>query len=250
MANPRQRRKSRSATHRPVSHSKNAKRNLKKSPTIRGPKALQDAWDKHKTVKQNYAQLGLVHDLNPIASGGSEMQLAPRYEDDNAGPSTSNEPTPTAGNSGSSIPKGFGRIIRDETGKVIGVEIEDDAMEAEDETMEDLEPQLDGRVCGQWTTGFGKSDIGEKAVGLVAELESIASRKQMNSTTLSVPQSSTGPNIRHPAAGELVYLQRLVDKYGDNVERMAKDRKLNPDQRTEGQLRRALKSSGFLKDSG
>jgi hypothetical protein len=71
MANPRQRRKARSSSHRPISHSRHAKRNMKKvarksyAPcilglnshdcfllAIRGPKALQDAWDKQKTVHQ------------------------------------------------------------------------------------------------------------------------------------------------------------------------------------------------------
>lgn len=78
MANPRQRRKARSGSHKAVRHSNNAKKNLKKQPrqssicillcqrnyvelvslylavAIRGPKVLQDAWDKHKTVRQKY----------------------------------------------------------------------------------------------------------------------------------------------------------------------------------------------------
>ena len=73
MANPRQRRKARSSSHRPISHSRHAKKNMKKVPrksyspcivnfnfltvmlvflAIRGPKALQEAWDKQKTVHQ------------------------------------------------------------------------------------------------------------------------------------------------------------------------------------------------------
>jgi nucleolar protein 16 len=74
MVNPRQRRKVRSS-HKPVHHSRQAKKLLKKQPralgfflemsalptlilifdthqAIRGPKALQEAWDKHKTVRQ------------------------------------------------------------------------------------------------------------------------------------------------------------------------------------------------------
>ncbi|KAH9060100.1 hypothetical protein EDB87DRAFT_1551613, partial [Lactarius vividus] len=71
MANPRQRRKARSS-QKPVRHSRQAKKLLKKQPPIRGPKALRDAWDKHKTVRQNYAALGLAASLNPRASGGAE----------------------------------------------------------------------------------------------------------------------------------------------------------------------------------
>lgn len=67
----------------------------------------------------------------------------------------------------------------------------------------------------------------------------------MDSTTLAVAQSSTGPNKRHAASGEIAYLTRLTSKYGDDVEGMARDRRLNPEQRTAGQLRRALKNAGL-----
>ena len=51
---------------------------------------------------------------------------------------------------------------------------------------------------------------------------------------------------RHTSQGELKYLQRLGDKYGNDVEQMARDRKLNADQRTAGELRRALRRAGLL----
>lgn len=37
------------------------------------------------------------------------------------------------------------------------------------------------------------------------------------------------------------YLERLVGKYGDSVEGMARDRKLNYEQRTAGELKRSLR---------
>lgn len=64
-----------------------------------------------------------------------------------------------------------------------------------------------------------------------------------SSNTLSA--SITGVGGRHSSNGETRYLQRLVDKYGANLAGMSKDQKLNPDQRTEGQLRRALQRGGF-----
>ncbi|KAG8733359.1 Nucleolar protein 16 [Ceratobasidium sp. 423] len=75
MATPRQRRKNRSGSHSAVKQSRRAKKNLRKHPAIKGPKALQDAWDKKKTVRQNYEAMGLVHSLNPIAQGGTEKAL-------------------------------------------------------------------------------------------------------------------------------------------------------------------------------
>lgn len=63
-------------------------------------------------------------------------------------------------------------------------------------------------------------------------------------TTLSLPLSGAGS--RHVSAGEIKYLDRLVKKYGNNIEGMAGDLKLNPEQRTVGQLRRALKKAKLL----
>jgi nucleolar protein 16 len=51
---------------------------------------------------------------------------------------------------------------------------------------------------------------------------------------------------RHTSQGEIKYLQRLGEKYGNDVEQMARDRKLNTDQRTAGELRRALRRAGVL----
>jgi len=42
------------------------------------------------------------------------------------------------------------------------------------------------------------------------------------------------------------YLEALVKKHGENVKAMAADLKLNPEQRTIGQIRRALKSASLL----
>lgn len=62
----------------------------------------------------------------------------------------------------------------------------------------------------------------------------------------TISASITGVGARHSSTGEKMYLQRLVDKHGvDNIAEMSRDRKLNPEQRTEGELRRALWRGGF-----
>ena len=57
---------------------------------------------------------------------------------------------------------------------------------------------------------------------------------------MSVPISGVGS--RHMSSGEIKYLEPLVKKFGDDVHAMSQDRKLNPEQRTVGQLRRALRN--------
>jgi hypothetical protein len=60
---------------------------------------------------------------------------------------------------------------------------------------------------------------------LTIELERISSvRHSSTATTLSASISGAGP--RQASAGEAAYLQRLVDKYGSDVEQMARDRKV------------------------
>ncbi|KAJ7184263.1 ribosome biogenesis protein Nop16 [Mycena filopes] len=249
MANPRQRKKAHSATHRPVSHARHAKRNLKKTPPIRGPAILSERWQKNKTVRQNYAALGLIHTLNPSASGGVEpIEVTAGDVQDSpvnltaASTSSQSNPTPP-------IPKGHGRIIRDAEGNVTRIEFaEEDADMPEihddrDKTMEELETEMDPYLRQKWVTGLG----GGKGVGgdgdVVEVLESISSTNHTFATTLSAAISGAGP--RHASGGEVAYLQRLLDTHGSDVERMARDRKLNPEQRTVGQLTRSLKRCGL-----
>lgn len=171
MANPRQKRKQKSSSHRPVRHAKHAKKNLKKMPrkytntpiyqystsswiprtysfcnplALRAPKLLQDAWDRHLTVKQkyvvlspdlsvshrritvpSYTALGLLPSLNPRAKGGAEtvpdVTLLPK-------------PAPLAANNTAaiaSVPNGHGRIIRDEHGNVVDVQLNEEDRDEE-----------------------------------------------------------------------------------------------------------------------
>ncbi|KAJ7724060.1 ribosome biogenesis protein Nop16 [Mycena maculata] len=250
MANPRQRRKARSSSHKPVSHARHAKRNLKKTPPIRGPAILSERWDKRKTVRQNYAALGLIHTLNPSASGGVEpVEAAGPSEDVPVGLTIASASSPS--NPTRPIPKGHGRIIRDEAGNVLRVELaeEDEEMPEDDgreKTMEELGPEVEASVRQKWVTGLGGGEKGKGVGGdgnVVQALERISSTNNNATTTLSVAISGAGP--RHASAGEVAYLQRLVDTHGTDVEQMARDRKLNPEQRTVGQLKRSLKRCGL-----
>jgi nucleolar protein 16 len=45
-------------------------------------------------------------------------------------------------------------------------------------------------------------------------------------------------------------LARLVARHGEDVEAMARDRKLNPDQRTVGELTRLIKKAGGFENLG
>jgi len=217
MVNPRQRSKKRSGSFRPVQHSKHAKRNLKKQPPIRGSRILQDSWDKHKTVKQNYDALGLVATLKPNESGGTEHNRYGKLEDETR-PSTSTLGDPkdiAALSAGARIPAGYGRIRNVET-------------------MDDMDhAYLDEKSATTWTQLGPRTATGAKRPNsVVQELEKISEDKGKRGAPRCLSE------------GEAGYLARLVGRHREDVEAMARDRKLNPDQRTAGELRRLIRKAG------
>jgi len=212
MANPRQRRKARSSTHTAV-RSTNAK-SLRKQPPIKGPRILQEAWNKKKTVRQNYAALGLLANLNPTARIGHAAPFEEQPMDDNDGPKTAS--------ASSSLPKGKGRIVRDASGNIVSVTLGDDdddddmgqARRPEESIMPDHAPARPVPA---------KTD-------LVRALETL---------------SASGTRVtRHASAHEVVWLRTLVAAHGDDVEGMVRDVKRNVWQKTGGELRRAISKAG------
>ena len=65
----------------------------------------------------SYAKLGLALNLNPLANGGSERSTNTMIQE----PSPLS-PTKDTTNDEPCIPSGFGRILRDDTGNIIGFE--------------------------------------------------------------------------------------------------------------------------------
>ncbi|KAL4065388.1 ribosome biogenesis protein Nop16 [Scleroderma citrinum] len=237
MANPRQRRK-RKSSHKPVSQSKRAKKLLKKMPTIRGPKALQEAWDKTKTVRQNYLALGLQHTLNPISTGGSEVDI--RYtpkEVESQLPSHSCREEEIGFSSAvkKDVRKGFGRIIRDESGRVIGVEL-----------AEEEEPEVESTSGSIEMPGPASIDVGQHAWVQGGGENAMKPEENHVIESLEVLVASGQKKARHTSEGEKLYLARLVRRYGDDYERMGRDRRLNPEQRTVGELKRAVTRAGGI----
>ncbi|OBZ75947.1 Nucleolar protein 16 [Grifola frondosa] len=207
MANPRQRRKSRN-----------------NRVAIHGPKLLQEAWDKSKTVRQNYEALGLVASLNPIASGGqSDLPASLRPAQPRA----------------HGVPKGYGRIIRDEEGNVVDVELGDEDMEdvVEDAPLEDIPDPAQDAHLAEWVALGSNSRKRTQDASAATSSHVVDALEQMSEL-----RRSRAP--RFTSSGELAVLRRLVGKYEEDVEAMARDRKLNVEQRTAGELNRAIRKAG------
>lgn len=80
-------------------------------------------------------------------------------------------------------------------------------------------------------------------------MESFFAAVSIKSVLEAIPDVSANV-LRFSSKGEVSFLQRLISKYGHDVEAMARDRRLNPDQRTGGEIRRAITKAGGLERLG
>lgn len=82
-------------------------------------------------ANHSYEALGLVASLNPNFSGGTEQPLGATSERWRSGVDVSMEPqAPSSDLAHGNVPTGYGRIIRDEAGNVVDVQLaEEDADE-------------------------------------------------------------------------------------------------------------------------
>jgi nucleolar protein 16 len=193
--------------------------------------------DRNLTLTQNYRRLGLVHRLN-TATGGSEKRL----KKDGEGVEELPEDSLHIKSSAQSAAKkhlGLGetKVERDpETGKIIRVihpgdedmievagrkvrrsnPLNDPLNDSSDDDMEDTQPQKKGRA----------------ATTIVQQLERQADQEG---------QAVKAKKPRHLSPREVEWVTRLIERHGDNLTAMARDRKLNPMQQTEGDLRRRIR---------
>jgi len=203
--------------------------------------------------RRSYAALGLLHTLSPNDSGGRDITHENHNNDRSeshqiAGSSTSKSNDGTMPNGGGAVteqrkgdavgplsgslssntklPRGYGKIVRDEAGNVIDVELGEEPSESLMEEKEIVrgQPETESWVLGN-RAGGGEAD-GSSSV--VRALEEEASRRE------------GGKKTRNTSAGEEKYLALLESAHGEDYGEMARDIRLNPMQYTAGQLRRAI----------
>jgi hypothetical protein len=115
----------------------------------------------------SYAALGLVHTLNPLASGGAEhdpikASVSQTILASEPSRSDASQVGPFASTSSiAPIPKGYGKIIRDFEGNVVRIELSEDQEERvehraeEDETLGLRDPEVEKQVITTWVTELG-----------------------------------------------------------------------------------------------
>jgi nucleolar protein 16 len=220
----------------------------------------------------SYAALGLAVSLNPNTPGGAECAASVTEARsvvngvDNLDPAVL-----MSGGDDRDLPIGLGRIVRDESGRIIAVETNDDVDPPPSNHRLDLVEEAAAAIRtpdGQSWISFGRTSGAEKPNtaltqgGCGTPIASGDNRFDLTCHGIifgrcldelfyeALPDVFRGPVPRFTSKGEMILLQKLISKHGRDVTAMIRDRRLNPDQRTEGEIRRAIKKAGGFEKLG
>lgn len=175
--------------------------------------------DRKLTASQNYKRLGLSNRLRG-ATGGVERTKEEILENEKT---KSENPfaIPSAGNTTQLIPQQV-EVERDpETGRILRVI-------RNEETSNPLNDPLN-----EVATNRKESAAPKSAANVVAQLEAEAEQESEYLATKKRP--------RQQSQREEEWILRLIEKHGDNIRAMVRDRRLNPMQQTEGDINRRIK---------
>ncbi|KAI9168456.1 Nucleolar protein 16 [Blastocladiella emersonii ATCC 22665] len=187
---------------------------------------IAKAWDKKKTVKENYAAIGLALSVN-----SDHAAPKPVLEGDAATAAAAAAPAPTL------ITAGGKKIPLTDMAATLNPGVVVQAAK--------VRRAADGSV-----EGYDMDNLDAMDGGLDAVLQRAADAKPKSATVqelIKFARSGRG-HFKLPSTGELDWLHALTEKHGEDVMAMVRDKKLNPYQHTPGQLRRKLnKYYNFLR---
>jgi nucleolar protein 16 len=202
-----------------------------------GSQLIAQNWNKKETLNQNYRRLGLVAKLGHSA-GGVEPRDSPLNGGSGSEPKRKHKTKDAFGKTVVGQVYSEAKVERDpETGKIIRVITGgvaagrpnplNDPLARFDEDEEDEA----GEDAEEWE-GIDEEEE-NKRPAVIRQLE-----KEANA-----PREKT---VRYQSEREMEWLQKLVEKHGDDTAAMARDIKLNPMQQTGSDIRRRLKKAGLL----
>jgi len=197
MANPRQRSKARSSVAKNTK-SKQSVKNAKKV-VVRGPEAVRAAWDVKKTLRQNYAAMGLLSSMNPRQKGGVEPIKVLRSMETTA---LAGE-EPKLGPNGE-IPRGYAKLVRDEAGNVI------DVIFADEEGFAPAADPASTSTATPWGRPLNGGDGAEEWTGIA----------QIEDSGLDQPQGIPMPESQHKG-GDGIHIQNHIKPPTTTIQRMS-----------------------------
>ncbi|KAF2484025.1 ribosome biogenesis protein Nop16 [Neohortaea acidophila] len=216
------------------------KRKPKSKKRILSNSIIAANWDKTQTLTQNYRRLGLAAKLNKTTGGVEKTATSLQKEQDGTGGLANGQLHGLVIGGGSRRaaqtmevkeveverdPK-TGRILR-----VVGAEsVKANPLGDPLNDLDSDEEDSEGDVYDQHGAALRPSAEArsEARTTVVRDLEREASRPEAKYR-------------RHQSEGERAFVEELVEKYGDDYGKMARDMKINYMQRSEGDLKRRVK---------
>ncbi|KAI9853522.1 MAG: Nucleolar protein 16 [Vezdaea acicularis] len=214
-----QKKKRRSSIPKVRQKPKSKKLNLQANPTIAANwHVLSFLMDKAQTFRQNYNRLGLASRLNS-STGGVERT---RSIASKVFTSETDSLIITSSVKKSLIP-GEVKVERDASGNIARI------IRTDRTRTNPLNDPLNEMASDNENAALAVKVVEDKPTkGIVGELI-----VQSENVALKTP--------RKQSKREEEWVERLVDKYGDDFVKMARDRKLNPMQQSEGDLRKRVR---------
>jgi nucleolar protein 16 len=177
------------------------------------------------TLTQNYKKLGLLHKLN--APTGGKERIPGR--NDLAEKSNSLHINGSAV-AAAQIDLGETKVERDpETGKILRVIHDYDEIEVAGQKRRRNNPLNDPL-----------NDLSDNEDGPAQAVSSSKVVQQLERQADLEGQGEKAKKPRHQSTREEEWLSGLIEKHGDNIAAMVRDRKLNPMQQTEGDIQKRL----------
>ena len=211
-----QKAKNRSSIPRATLRPKSKKRPVKSSSLVAAH------WDKHLTLSQNYRKLGLTSKLN-ARTGGTEIKA--KDVDQGKEAALGQDPLAVTG-SKNVLKTGLqtAKVVRDEEGRILEVVHE----------QADRNPLNDPLAALDQESDVEDSRLSnhERDNGIIPALEAAAEAELAEVKRRKKP--------RKQSEREREWIKSLTDKYGDDVGAMSRDRRLNPNQQTEADIRRRI----------
>ncbi|KAL8935249.1 MAG: hypothetical protein Q9211_004789 [Gyalolechia sp. 1 TL-2023] len=212
------------------------KMNLKSNPIIAAN------WNQKETLSQNYRRLGLVSKLNARTGGIEKRSSAALHSASEK--ERDKDPLAIANKNSMSLVPGLARIERHpETGAILRV-LGDGADEERKKGKREwngrtLRDELDGFVGvdnGEGRERVGQHDLPAVDAGAFGGGEGVVPELLLQAAT-----TGTRKRPRKQSRREEEWVGRLVERYGDDVSAMARDKKLNPMQQSEGDIGRRVR---------
>ncbi|KAL8644842.1 MAG: hypothetical protein Q9226_007568 [Calogaya cf. arnoldii] len=211
-----QKKKNRSSVPRATRKPKSKRRPMKTSSIIAAN------WDKHLTLSQNYHRLGLASRLNS-SSGGTEAK-ATQTEDVKGEQPRKEDLLDVTASRPATIELKTTKVLRDAEGNIVKAIQKAKPANPLHDPLNAMEEERDGENTFDASNRPNKDRMNHAGSFPLAGLVEVANRKKP----------------RKQSQREQEWIERLVEKHGQDIRSMNKDPKFNQNQQTEADIRRRI----------